>query len=331
VPIIGRSRWKSRILAAACGAWAAMGAGAALASSGTVQPLATAPSTTQPYTACPPAAAGQAACQAVIVPAAAKLNSISAATAAPTTSGIDGSGLAPAELQSAYKLPSTSAGSGQTVAIVDAYNDPTAESDLAAYRSAYGLPSCTAAGGCFEKVSQTGTTSYPPQPTREQGDWPVEESLDLDMVSAICPNCHIMLVEASSAGMGDLAAAENEAVKLGATEISNSWASFEFQGETSFDADFDHPGIPITFASGDWGYDNDEYDAGVPSYPAASPDVIAVGGTVLTPANNSRGWSESVWSRSGSGCSVLEAKPSYQTDSGCSKRHRCGRRRPVDL
>jgi hypothetical protein len=297
-----------------------MGAGTALASGGTVQPLATAPSSTQPYAACPPPAAGQAACQAVIVPAAAKLNSISAATAAPTTSGIDGSGLAPAELQSAYKLPSSSAGSGQTVAIVDAYNDPTAESDLASYRSAYGLPSCTTAGGCFEKVSQTGTTSYPPQPTREEGDWPVEESLDLDMVSAICPNCHIMLVEASSAGMGDLAAAENEAAKLGATEISNSWASFEFQGETSFDADFDHPGIPITFASGDWGYDNNEYDAGVPSYPAASPDVIAVGGTVLTQANNSRGWSESVWPRSGSGCSVLEAKPSYQTDSGCSKR-----------
>ncbi len=318
--IIGCLRCRSAVLAVVCGVSVAAGAATALASEGTAQPLSITPSTSQPYTACPPAPAGQAACQAVIEPAGAKLDSLSAATASPATSGIDGSGLAPAELQSAYKLPSSSAGSGQTVAIVDAYNDPTAESDLAAYRSAYGLPSCTSAGGCFEKVSQTGTTSYPPQPTREEGDWPVEESLDLDMVSAICPNCHIMLVEANSAGMGDLGAAENEAVKLGATEVSNSWASFEFQGEASYDSYFNHPGIPITFASGDWGYDNDEYNAGVPSYPATSPDVIAVGGTVLTPAGNSRGWSESVWSRSGSGCSVFEAKPSYQIDSGCSKR-----------
>jgi hypothetical protein len=308
------------VLAVVCGASVAAGTATALASEGTAQSLSATPSTTQPYAACPPTPAGEAACQAVIEPAGAKLDSMSAATAAPATSGIDGSGLAPAELQSAYKLPSSSAGSGQTVAIVDAYNDPTAESDLAAYRSAYGLPSCTSAGGCFDKVSQTGSTSYPPQPTAEEGDWPVEESLDLDMVSAICPNCHIMLVEANSAGMGDLGTAENEAVKLGAAAVSNSWGSFEFQGETSYDSYFDHPGIPITVASGDWGYDNDEYNAGVPSYPAASPDVIAVGGTVLTPASNSRGWSESVWSRSGSGCSVYEAKPSYQTDSGCSKR-----------
>ncbi len=318
--IIGCLRWRSAVLAVVCGVSVSASAATALASEGIAQPLSTAPSTSRSYTACPPAPAGQAACQAVIEPAGAKLDSLSAATASPATSGIDGSGLAPAELQSAYKLPSSSAGSGQTVAIVDAYNDPTAESDLATYRTAYGLPSCTSAGGCFEKVSQTGTTSYPPQPTREEGDWPVEESLDLDMVSAICPNCHIMLVEANSAGMGDLGTAENEAVKLGASEVSNSWASFEFQGETSYDSYFNHPGIPITFASGDWGYDNDEYNAGVPSYPAASPDVIAVGGTVLTAASNSRGWSESVWSRSGSGCSVFEAKPSYQTDSGCSKR-----------
>jgi hypothetical protein len=261
-----------------------------------------------------------AACQAVIIPAGAKLNSVSADSISPATGGIDGSGLAPAELQSAYKLPSSSAGSGQTVALVDAYNDPTAESDLAAYRSAYGLPACTTASGCFDKVSETGSKSYPPQPSPEEGDWPVEESLDLDMVSAICPNCHIMLVEANSASLADLTTAENEAVKLGATEISNSWASFEFEGETSFDADFDHPGVPITAASGDWGYDNDEYDAARPSYPAASPDVIAVGGTNLTQANNARGWTESVWSRSGSGCSLLEPKPSYQTDTGCSKR-----------
>jgi IPT/TIG domain len=301
-------------------ALAGLPAGPAQASVASVQPLSATPSSTQPYAACAPRPAGEASCQAIVTPAGAKLAGISPDSVSAATSGIDGSGLAPSDLQSAYDLPSTTGGSGQTVAVVDAYNDPTAESDLATYRSSYGLPACTTAGGCFDKVSQTGTKSYPPQPDAEQGDWPVEESLDLDMVSAICPNCHIMLVEANSAGDADLGTAEDEAVKLGATEVSNSWASFEFSGETSYDVAFEHPGVPITAASGDWGYDNDEYDAGVPSYPAASPDVIAVGGTDLTSASNSRGWTESVWARSGSGCSVYEPKPSYQTDTGCSKR-----------
>jgi IPT/TIG domain len=326
MPITGYSRWSKRSQArlcavvVMCAAWASLGAAVAQASGGAAQPLSSTPSATQPYTACPPTPAGVAACQAVIIPAGAKLDSVSPDSVSPASGGIDGSGLAPAELQAAYKLPSSSAGAGQTVALVDAYNDPTAEADLGAYRSAYGLPECTTANGCFDKVSQTGSKSYPPQPSAEEGDWPVEESLDVDMASAICPNCHIMLVEANSASLEDLTAAENEAAKLGATEISNSWASFEFEGETSFDKDFDHPGVPITAASGDWGYDNDEYDAQRPSYPAASPDVIAVGGTDLSASDNSRGWTETVWPRSGSGCSLLEPKPSYQTDSGCSKR-----------
>lgn len=305
----------------ACCAWFALAAACAgaQASAAAVQPLTATPSATRPYAACAPQPAGVASCQAVIVPAGAKLDSLAVTGAAPADSGIDGSGLAPADLQSAYKLPSSTAGSGQTVAIVDAYNDPTAESDLAAYRSAYGLPACTSANGCFEKVNQTGGKTYPPQPTSEEGDWPVEESLDVDMVSAVCPNCHIALVEANSAGMEDLGAAEDEAATLG-TEISNSWGSFEFSGETAYDSYFDHPGIPVTVASGDYSYDNEQYSAGVPSYPAASPDVIAVGGTELTPAENSRGWSETVWPRSGSGCSHYEPKPSYQKDSGCSKR-----------
>ncbi len=282
-------------------------------------PLSKTPSTTQPYAACPTPARRHAACQSVVVPPAAKPFSL-AAPSSPATGGIEGSGLTPAELQSAYKLPSSTAGSGQTVALVDAYDDPTAESDLATYRSAYGLPPCTSASGCFQKVNQTGGTSYPPRPKAEDGDWDLEESLDLDMVSAVCPHCHILLVEASSSSFSDLTTAEHEAASLGATEMSNSWASPEFGEETALDADFDHPGIPITAASGDWGYDNHELGASVPSYPAASPDVIAVGGTVLAPAANARGWSESVWSRSGSGCSVYEPKPSFQTDGGCAHR-----------
>ena len=158
-------------------------------------PLSEVPSTTQPYAACPRPKRRHAACQAVIVPPAAQLASLALA-ASPASGGIEGSGLTPAELQSAYKLPSSSAGSGQTVALVDAFDDPTAEADLATYRSAYGLPACTGASGCFRKVSQTGGTNYPAEPTSEDGDWNLEESLDVDMVSAICPNCHILLVEA---------------------------------------------------------------------------------------------------------------------------------------
>ncbi len=289
------------------------------AASTSAAPLSSSPSKTQPYAACPPPARRRAACQAVVVPAAAKLSSL-APPALPSTGGINGSGLTPAELESAYELPSSTAGAGQTVALVDAFDDPSAESDLATYRSDYGLPPCTGESGCFRKVNQSGGTSYPPRPKAENGDWDLEESLDLDMVSAICPNCHILLVEAESNSFENLTTAESEAASLGATEISNSWASPEFKEETSFDAYFDHPGIPITAASGDDGYDNQEIGASAPSYPAVSPDVIAVGGTELAPAGNARGWSESVWPRSGSGCSLYEPKPSYQTDGGCAHR-----------
>src|SRR6185312_15425404 len=103
-------------------------------------------------------------------------------------------------------------GSGQTVAIVDAQDDPNAESDLATYRSTYGLPACTTANGCFKKINQNGGTSYP---TADTG-WAGEISLDVDMVSAVCPSCHILLVEATSANMSDLGTAVNQAVTQGA-------------------------------------------------------------------------------------------------------------------
>ena len=129
------------------------------------------------------------------------------------------SGYFPADLQSAYKLPSSTAGAGQTVAIVDAFDDPTAEADLGVYRAQFGLPACTTANGCFRKVNQTGTTPYP----RKNAGWAEEISLDVDMVSAICPKCHILLVEATSATTANLGTAVNEAAALGATAISNSY------------------------------------------------------------------------------------------------------------
>jgi len=210
-------------------------------------------------------------------------------------------------VQAAYALPSATAGTGETVAIVDAYNDPNAESDLGVYRAAYGLAACTTANGCFRKVNEFGRTTYP----GANAGWSEEISLDVDMVSATCPNCHILLVEANSNGLGDLLTAENEAVALGANTISNSWAASEFSGETSYDSYFHH-NIPITAAAGDSGY-------GV-GWPAASSYVTAVGGTSLSRASNGRGWSETAWSGTGSGCSAYETKPAWQTDTGCPNR-----------
>ncbi len=273
------------------------------------------PSKTQPYAVCGLAAPGRAECLAILVPTASArassgvLGQAGPAEVGPTYSGSGvGGGYAPADLRSAYNLPSASAGSGQTVAIVDAYDDPNAESDLATYRSRYGISACTTGNGCFRKVNQSGGATYP----SPDAGWAVEISLDLDMVSAACPNCHILLVEASNNLFGNLFTAEDEAVALGATEISNSWAGEEFAGETSADSYFHHPGVPITASAGDFGY-------GV-EYPAASRYVIAVGGTSLSQASNSRGWSETAWSGTGSGCSAYELKSTGQTDTGCAKR-----------
>ncbi|MFI1094276.1 putative Ig domain-containing protein [Streptomyces sp. NPDC020917] len=224
------------------------------------------------------------------------------------------SGYGPSDLQGAYALPS--GGSGATVAIVDAQDDPNAESDLATYRSQYGLPACTTANGCFKKVDQNGGTSYP---TADSG-WAGEISLDLDMVSAVCPSCHILLVEATSASMSDLGISVNRAVTMGAKYVSNSYGGSESSSDTSYDSSyFNHPGVAITVSSGDSGY-------GV-EYPAASQYVTSVGGTSLSRASGtSRGWTESVWGSSaggegaGSGCSSYDPKPSWQTDTGCSKR-----------
>jgi subtilase family serine protease len=223
--------------------------------------------------------------------------------------GLAPSGYGAPDIQSAYALPSSTAGAGQTIAIVDAFDDPTAESDLGKYRSFYGLPACTTANGCFRKVNETGG-SLPPAPSP---DWALEISLDLDMVSAVCPNCHILLVEASTNLDSDLYAAEDTAARLGANAISNSWGGDESSDETANDAHFNHPGIAITASSGDNGF-------GV-SYPASSPFLTAVGGTSLTrDTSTGRGWTESAWSGAGSGCSAFEPKPSWQSDTGCANR-----------
>jgi subtilase family serine protease len=220
------------------------------------------------------------------------------------------SGYGPADLQSAYGIGSqaSSAGGGQTIAIVDAYDDPKAESDLAVYRSQFGLTPCTTANGCFRKVNQNGGTT----PPSANSSWAEEISLDLDMASAICPNCKILLVEASSNSVDDLDTAVDRAATMGATQISNSYGGPEYSGETSEESHFNHAGIAITVSSGDNGY-------GV-EYPAASRYVTAVGGTSLSRDSSTRGWTETAWSGAGSGCSAYITKPSWQADGGCSRR-----------
>ncbi len=215
--------------------------------------------------------------------------------------GVLPTGYGPSDLQSAYELPADG-GDGRTVAIVDAMDDPNAEADLAAYRAQYGLPPCTTANGCFTKVSQRGGTDYP---APDEG-WAGEISLDLDMVSAVAPDAKILLVEADNADPDDLGAADDEAVTLGAKYVSNSYGSQydeedsgEDPSDTALDAHYDHPGVAIVVSAGDSGY-------GV-SYPAASPYVTSVGGTSLVKdSSNARGWSETAWGGTGSGCSLYE-------------------------
>jgi subtilase family serine protease len=214
-------------------------------------------------------------------------------------------GLHPADLQNRYNLPS--AGPGATVAIVDAYDDPAAESDLAAYRSAFGLPACTSANGCFQKVNQEGSTASYPMP--DQG-WGAEISLDLDMVSAVCPNCKIVLVEANSPSFDDLGAAVDSAASMGANAISNSYYGPEWSGETAYDSHYHHQGVAITASAG---------DQASPFYPAASPYVTSVGGTSLS--ETAGAWSESAWQYTGQGCSTYESRPNWQNGwTGCKTR-----------
>jgi subtilase family serine protease len=227
-------------------------------------------------------------------------------------------GYGPCDVESAYNLLTASAGSTTaTVAVVDAYNDPSAAADLATYRSEFGLPACTVASGCFRQVNETGGSALP----SNNASWSQEISLDLDTVSSTCPECHILLVEASSTGFSDLGAAVNEAAALGASAISNSYGGGEFSSETSYDSYYNHPGIAVTVSAGD-----DDYGV---EYPAASPYVTAVGGTSLSRASGTtRGWSETVWGPSGdegtgSGCSAYEPQPTWQTAlhlAGCSGR-----------
>jgi subtilase family serine protease len=238
--------------------------------------------------ACAHAARGQAECLALIESA-----------LGDTYSG----GWAPSDFQAAYKLPSATKGKGQIVAIVDAYDNPNVASDLAVYRSTFGLGKAK-----FKKFNEHGQQkNYPP------GDynWGVEIDLDVEMVSAVCPACTIYLIEASTAySNNDLSVAEAEAVKLGAHVVSNSWICYPTS--CSVDAgDFATAGVAYVAGSGDIGY-----NANGP--PEALGNVISVGGTLLSKTGS--GYSETVWDGSGGGCATGNEKPAWQHDPDCTSR-----------
>ena len=247
----------------------------------------------QPRKVCGPAGAGTARCHALLE------TNKSGRFAAPSPTG-----LSPATIKSVYGFStSPTAGAGRTIAIVDAFDDPNAESDLAVFSNQYGLPACTTANGCFAKVDQRGGTAYP----RKDAGWALEISLDVQWAHAIAPGAKILLVEADSNSFANLLAAEDYA-KAHAQYVSNSWGASEFAGEAGYDAHFTQSGVSFFVSSG---------DAGLPAeYPSSSPNVISVGGTTLHFDGSGNFTSETGWSSGGGGCSVYETATAAQAAFG---------------
>jgi hypothetical protein len=324
--------------------------------------------------ACATPAAERAGCLALqLVPATAEARAhthpigvasaaLPAPTAAPSPAAGD-FGVRPQDLHSAYQLP-TSSPSAQTIALVDAYNDPSAEADLETYSKEFGIPECTAVSGCFKQVNQNGESGNPSFPRstaeleawrkgskaqREEAaeaiGWAVEISLDIETAHAVCQNCHIALVEAESASYEDLETAEDTAVALGANEVSNSWAGPEcFGGCIEDSAAFNHPGVVIAAAAGDNGYLNwlEKSRSPYADFPASSPQVVAVGGTRLKLGPDGEWSGETVWNdggeskgvkdghgAGGGGCSIQFEAPPWQQDVADWSSVGCGDKRAV--
>ncbi|MGH3470757.1 MAG: S53 family peptidase [Nocardioidaceae bacterium] len=221
----------------------------------------------------------------------------------------DPAGWGATDIRSAYGLTGLPS-APQKVAVVVAGNYPSAEADMNTYRRQYGLPPCTSASGCFKKINQDGQTSH--YPYADQG-WALEAALDLQMISTSCPNCQIVLAEANQPLDASLDKATDAAVAAGAKVTNHSYGIQEYNGVTRNNRHYNRTGVTAVSATGDYGY-------GPASFPASSPDVVAVGGTVLHHADNARGWSERAWQFAASGCSGYFAKPSWQTDPSCHMR-----------
>jgi hypothetical protein len=244
--------------------------------------------------------------------------------------------LTPADLNSAYfpgEKPEAPSAEPQTIALVDAFDDPNIAADLKIYDEEFGLPSCTEANDCFEKLNQRGEVGRPPstktEAEREEAEsWALEISTDVEAAHAVCQDCRIVLVEADSSAYANLVAAENTAAgTVGASEISNSWGGSEAELSETEIAAFDRPGTVITASAGDDGYLNwDQWESeplqyDEPDFPASSPTVVAVGGTRLTLGSAGAWAGESVWNddlegqregASGGGCSLRFPAPEWQ-------------------
>jgi subtilase family serine protease len=316
----------ARICVAVSAAIAALMLVPALASAAPPRPDAQGVSDSRAATSQPHWACAHRLCDAIVDPrpsTSAGLNSNVFNRKKPEGGGEEG-GIDPQELRQAYAIPATG-GATQTVAVIEGFTYKQAEKDLAKYRSHYGLGSCTTENGCLKITNSEGAAPA----NHGFTEWEPEVALDLDMVSAACPECHIMLVSAEEENWKSLGAAVNYAAAHGATEISNSYGLAEETcgsecGEA--EADWNHPGIFVDVSSGDYGYDNEFVLGSSPSFPAALPTVAAVGGTALKKGPGARGFKEKVWGEkglglgTGSGCSSTWAKPKWQTDSGCAGR-----------
>jgi hypothetical protein len=204
-------------------------------------------------------------------------------------------GISPENLWEVYDLPGIEPYPGPTVAIVDAFDDPNIESDLGYYRAWWGLPSCTTVNGCFTKI-KIGS------PAGNQG-WGGEESLDTEMVSAVCPTCKIVLIEATNQSNTNLLAAEALA-SASYKYISNSWSVHESeQLHECCDSYFEQPGILYTAASGDNGHVAKSW------WPPVIPNVVAVGETQITSLSPRM---ESAYPGSASSCSTIYPRPAFQ-------------------
>lgn len=239
-------------------------------------------------------------------------------------------GYCPNDLQDAYALPSLTRGKGRLVAIVDAFGYKRAASDLAEYRSTMGLKACTTGSKCLRIVNQEGNPSpLPKEPSSSNSGWLGEESLDLDMVSAICPNCKIVLIQADNNNTTNL----YDGVKTATDKLSAKYVGVSWGGgpEGQDNPIFHKSGVVIAASAGDNG--GGTQDGGGPIQPCTYTYVVCVGGThLVSDSHNARGWSETVWNdfnlsgcsgpcgATGSACSKKIKKPSWQTDTQCTMR-----------
>lgn len=246
--------------------------------------------------------------------------------------------LTPTDLNDAYfpgEKPEAPESEPQTIALVDAYDDPNAEGDLKIYDEEFNLPACTEQNGCFKKINQQGETGHPPttkdETEKEEAEgWALEISTDIETAHGVCQNCHIVLVEAENPSYENLVAAENTAAEVvDASEISNSWGGSEAELTDTEIAAFNHPGTVVTASAGDDGYLNwdqlegESLELDEPNFPASSPDVLAVGGTELTVSSAGAWEDERVWNEdpdlegkdegaAGGGCSLRFSAPAWQ-------------------